>query len=238
MDDEWDRCLVGAEEYEEKMSKRKRYGSRRRRHTCMTKDDVKPRDRKRVERKMQHKSKERCAQLLAKKRNRAAKRGMQCDIGYQYGIGYPPHNECGYMDGHHEHENILPASQLGIEEGSMYERLLDILEGDEINPEDYDLLLLLDEGNAIPTMNEADLSGMQTRVVSSGGVDQPAMSRNELSGEGCCLVCLTPFAEMESGQQLRRLPCNHLYCKECIDHWLSTRSDKCPNLGCYWSSEE
>ena len=36
------------------------------------------------------------------------------------------------------------------------------------------------------------------------------------SGE-TCVLCIEPF---HNGASLRKLPCNHLYHKECIDKWL------------------
>ena len=47
--------------------------------------------------------------------------------------------------------SLLSAEQLGLENGANYERLLQILQGDDISPEDFDLLLQLDTNNAKQT---------------------------------------------------------------------------------------
>ena len=49
-------------------------------------------------------------------------------------------------------------------------------------------------------------------------------------GDGRCLICLEKFCEAKDGTEIRKLPCNHMFCKGCIDSWLSERSMKCPEL--------
>lgn len=246
---EWDRCLLEAEEYDVKMSRRKCNKHKfkgQHLHTgrSMLKDTlhVQSDRNKRVERKIQRQCEERSAQLLAKKRNSAARRRdrrLKCGNAHYYindDSNYYYDDNSDHTSTY-EHEYILPATQLGIGEGAMYQRLLDILDGDEILPEDFDLLLLLDENNVRPTLNETNLSNMPVLAVSSSGNGEPTMSREDLVGEGSCLICMQPFADMESGRLVRRLPCNHMFCKDCIDHWLSNRSNKCPDLACYWGRE-
>lgn len=46
---------------------------------------------------------------------------------------------------------------------------------------------------------------------------QAAASANKENQKTECSVCLTDFT---SGEQLRTLPCCHIYHKECIDEWL------------------
>lgn len=43
--------------------------------------------------------------------------------------------------------------------------------------------------------------------------------------------------ELETGFELRRLPCDHVYCRTCIEPWLAERSTKCPDLSCFWYKE-
>ena len=47
---------------------------------------------------------------------------------------------------------VLSADALGLESSAMYDRLLQILQGDEISPEDFDLLLQLDTKNQKQTL--------------------------------------------------------------------------------------
>ena len=53
---------------------------------------------------------------------------------------------------------ILPASDLGIGDDRMYARLISILEGEEITPEDYEILLQLDNNNVKKTMDRSEIS--------------------------------------------------------------------------------
>jgi len=128
-------------------------------------------------------------------------------------------------------ETIISAPQLGIDTTSDqgrrdYERLLAIMRGDEINPNDYDLLLSLDE-----TVEKKTLELKQVEAFPTLSVQDLADTNN-----GMCLVCLTPFKDMEDGAQIRKLPCQHMYCKDCIDTWLTSTSQKCPELSCFWTT--
>jgi hypothetical protein len=40
-----------------------------------------------------------------------------------------------------------------------------------------------------------------------------------------CVICLDDFMD---GQRVKRLPCNHAFCQNCIMMWLEDRSDQCP----------
>ncbi len=132
-----------------------------------------------------------------------------------------------------KHE-ILPASDLGLNQGNEYERLLQILEGDEITPEDYELLLLLDTNNKKSTLSNDVLNELPILVIGETHKDQ--VPRADLNGSRC-EICIESWADMKDGTELRRLPCGHTFCKSCIDHWLKEVSTKCPNLSCYWSKD-
>lgn len=151
-----------------------------------------------------------------------------------------------YTAGGHAVE-VLSAGELGIESGAMYNRLLRILEGDEITPEDFELLVQLDSKNPKSTMKESDISELElvtvrTETCNRAGRDdwnsfnEYNISRDEL-GDGHCVICLSKFENLADGAQLRRLPCQHMFCRECIDQWLAQNSARCPNLSCFWSLE-
>ena len=137
------------------------------------------------------------------------------------------------------HEGIVPAAELGIDEGEMYERLLSILGGDEISPEDYDLLLQLDNNNARKTLDESEISNFPIIII--GGDDDSSSllcSSSTSTSSRKCEICLESWTDLPNGTEIRRLPCDHMFCKVCVDDWLTQRSHKCPNLSCYWCLEK
>lgn len=52
------------------------------------------------------------------------------------------------------------------------------------------------------------------------------MKRSDVSDDGLekCTICLSEFEEEED---VRRLPCMHLFHIECVDQWLATNK-RCP----------
>lgn len=70
-----------------------------------------------------------------------------------------------------------------------------------------------------------------TRPVPSLGSTPPSSSTaiedddDTEDEEPVCAVCLEDF---ETGQQVRRLACSHLYHRSCIDPWLQSSSNSCP----------
>jgi len=81
----------------------------------------------------------------------------------------------------------------------------------ELTPDDYDLLLQLDESVA-------------KKVVALDDVDQLTVLTADLPG-GKCGVCLNTF---QTGDSLKELKCEHRFHVECIDKWLLTYSNICP----------
>ena len=65
-----------------------------------------------------------------------------------------------------------------------------------------------------------------------------AVSRQSLGADSLCLVCLQSFAQMENGFQLRRLPCQRVYCRFCIEPWFVEFDFKCPDRSCFWNSKD
>lgn len=135
------------------------------------------------------------------------------------------------------YEGIAPAAELGIEEGEMYERLLAILGGDEISPEDYDLLLQLDNNNTRKTLDENEIANFPIIII-GGDNDSSSLLCSSSSSSKKCEICLESWSDLPNGTEIRCLPCDHMFCKVCVDDWLTQRSHKCPNLSCYWCLEK
>lgn len=167
------------------------------------------------------------AQLLSRKENIRRKiekhvESFYNDYDYDDYESYCSRGELLQMTG------ILPAEDLGMEEGEDYQKLLDILCGDaSITPEDYDLLLQLDSNNHTDTMDTKMINQM------------PEIKANVIAND--CVVkgkqCEICLEEWDDSTILRKLPCGHAFCKECIDYWLSEFNQNCPNLGCFWSND-
>jgi len=128
---------------------------------------------------------------------------------------------------------ILPAEDLGVDEGSMYDRLLRILEGDDITPEDYELLLQLDNNNARSTLEEKSIDKIPVLIIGEEA-EEGKIPVGEIQIDHC-EICLEPWSV---GTAVRRLPCDHMFCKDCIDYWLKEVSQKCPTLSCYWCEKD
>ena len=81
----------------------------------------------------------------------------------------------------------------------------------EISPEDYELLLRLDEGvEKKDRMSESDAA---------------ALLESTLEGEAQCSVCL---CDIESGESTVLLACGHHFHPACIKSWLVKGKDTCP----------
>lgn len=85
----------------------------------------------------------------------------------------------------------------------------------EIRPEDYDLLLRLDETVEKPTASKESVEGL------------PEVSCKEFMGEECT-VCLSSFCADES---VVALPCRHHFHSSCIKKWLTECRRTCPLCG-------
>jgi hypothetical protein len=82
----------------------------------------------------------------------------------------------------------------------------------EITPEDYDLLLQLDE--ALPK------STLKPEVVKQ----LPSAACESFAG-GSCTICLSEF---EPQDDVAELPCRHFFHRPCIMTWLSQYKSTCP----------
>uniref|UniRef100_A0A0D9W732 RING-type domain-containing protein n=1 Tax=Leersia perrieri TaxID=77586 RepID=A0A0D9W732_9ORYZ len=98
-----------------------------------------------------------------------------------------------------------------------YQRVLPRYPAARIQPNidlnDYDALLALDENNHQHAgASESQINNLPQSVVQSNNIEEP------------CAVCLE---NPSVGDTIRRLPCFHMFHKECIDEWLR-RKKLCP----------
>ena len=93
------------------------------------------------------------------------------------------------------------------------EKLIE-LQNRELIPEDYELLLTLDETvKTTKTVERSVVDGLRQSTVKE-------KSKGEL-----CTICMEAY---KRGQKLTILTCNHRFHSSCIEHWLLAASDKCP----------
>lgn len=86
----------------------------------------------------------------------------------------------------------------------------------ELTPEDYELLLLLDEGvKKAPTLSSGAAAAL------------PRASGSIWVGEEC-RICL---CALEEGEDVRALPCQHWYHGPCVERWLTGSRSACPVCG-------
>mmetsp|Transcript_22183 Transcript_22183/g.50701 ORF Transcript_22183/g.50701 Transcript_22183/m.50701 type:complete len:215 (+) Transcript_22183:177-821(+) len=82
----------------------------------------------------------------------------------------------------------------------------------DITPEDYDLLLQLDESLNRPTASQAMIEKL------------PVARNKDVHGQRCA-VCMMDFG---SSDAITQLQCKHAFHKECIGRWLVERCRVCP----------
>lgn len=83
----------------------------------------------------------------------------------------------------------------------------------DLTPEDYELLLRLDESVAPKTVDKSMLDNFKTDIADTNCVGD------------ICPVCMDAY---EIGQNRKFLPCNHVFHSKCIDMWLENSSRNCP----------
>jgi len=98
--------------------------------------------------------------------------------------------------------------------------LLITMQDRDLSPEDYELLLRLDERVAPKTISAAQLQGLRTDVVGKEAADMENCLREEV-----CTICMELY---ELGQVRKYLPCGHGFHDGCIDSWLTNASINCP----------
>ena len=87
------------------------------------------------------------------------------------------------------------------------------LQNRDLTPEDYELLLRLDERVAPKTVSKKILNSFTTDHVTEA----------EVNGE--CTVCMENY---QVCQERKHLPCGHIFHSSCIDTWLQNSSLNCP----------
>ena len=99
----------------------------------------------------------------------------------------------------------------GLEPG-LLEFLLD-LQDREVTPEDYELLLQLDDSVTKKALPDERVASLETDAVTEEHVDDT------------CGVCMENYVV---GETRKILPCGHMFHENGIKTWLSYSSTKCP----------
>ncbi|CAM1305598.1 Uncharacterised protein g4117 [Pycnogonum litorale] len=90
------------------------------------------------------------------------------------------------------------------------------LQSRELTPDDYELLLALDDSVEPKTISNDVLRNFETSVLTD----------SDCLGEyNSCAVCKELYV---CGAQVKILPCDHVFHSDCIDTWLKVSSTNCP----------
>lgn len=90
----------------------------------------------------------------------------------------------------------------------------------DLTPEDYELLLMLDQTVKPKTVSRSNVNNLAKRKLVEE--DLPKMDG------ASCPICLSPYA---AGEFIKTLPCGHFFHSTCIEYWLLHASTKCPSDG-------
>ena len=132
--------------------------------------------------------------------------------------GYVPANRAAAPQRHYPVAQPVPAYALRANnaDNAFENDLVNVLinlQNRDLTPEDYELLLRLDERVAPKTVTQDILDSFETDIV----------TKNEVEME--CAVCMEAY---QLGQERTHLPCGHVFHKNCIDTWLKNSSLNCP----------
>ena len=97
-------------------------------------------------------------------------------------------------------------------EPDLLEFLLD-LQDREVTPEDYELLLQLDDSVTKKALPDERVDSLETDTVTEKHMDDT------------CGVCMENYVV---GETRKILPCGHMFHESCIKTWLTYNSTKCP----------
>ena len=121
----------------------------------------------------------------------------------------------------HEYELRLEhVEQDDPEETNLMCFLLD-LQNRDMTPEDYDMLLRLDDKLAPKTVAADTLTSLRTVTVTTDGPSDDEMSWSD----ALCSVCMEAY---QTGQVVKFLPCEHFFHSHCIEMWLNNSGNTCP----------
>jgi len=95
------------------------------------------------------------------------------------------------------------------------------LQGRELSPEDYELLLQLDEMVPNKTLEADAVEGLLVKEESAEAGAKAQQSFTPVD----CGVCLS---EVETVAELVRLPCTHAFHEVCVTKWLTKYGTTCP----------
>ncbi len=107
----------------------------------------------------------------------------------------------------------LKSNNLPEDGGSHMNKIIDLQHRD-LTPEDYELLLMLDDSVTPKTVSESLLQSLVVKTV------EEAKTVGEL-----CSICMELY---QASQMVKQLPCAHFFHEDCIDMWLSNSSLNCP----------
>lgn len=139
-----------------------------------------------------------------------SRRAYQRRYHHSHRGGHDDHARRHHRSRHHRIANEAgPNGRLPC--GLTSAEVLDLFSRD-ITPEDYDLLLRLDETVEKPTVNAESVEKL------------PDVACMEFAG-GDCRICLTAF---EDDDKVTSLPCGHNFHRDCIATWLSKYNRTCP----------
>ena len=129
---------------------------------------------------------------------------------------YVPHKQRWKHNKRQEdHPAALRYELKGDEVRDELSRRLADLQHRDLTPEDYDLLLRLDEKVPPKTVSKSELASLDIQTLDSVST---------LIGE-LCSICMEVYSEL---QCVKTLPCHHTFHCTCIDTWLSSASLNCP----------
>jgi len=103
--------------------------------------------------------------------------------------------------------------QLAPTTGLSLQQILDMCNRD-LTPEDYELLLRLDEAVEKKTVKQETLTTLMEKLID-----------NEAQLSEVCTVCMFNY---EMGDNVKCLPCNHFFHVDCIIPYLSSYGQACP----------
>jgi len=84
----------------------------------------------------------------------------------------------------------------------------------DLTPEDYELLLRLDEALEKKTVKQETLTNLMEQIIDK-----------EVQLAEVCTICMFNY---ELGDRAKYLPCNHFFHVDCIVPYLSSYGQSCP----------